>query len=63
MGAGPGVMAWLLQPVVSMSSFQARRGGGQGQLPWGEGSRSGPLTGGPVGAQPCVLCHLGMRHC
>lgn len=21
------------------------------------------LTGGPVGAQPCVLCHLGLRHC
>lgn len=21
------------------------------------------LTGGPVGAQPCVFCHLGLRHC
>lgn len=34
-----------------------------GAAPVEGGSPSGPLTGGPVGTQPCVFCHLGVRHC
>lgn len=52
MGTGPGGMAQLPGPAIPVSSFQARRGGGQGQLPWEEGRRSGHLQEGQLEPSP-----------